>query len=103
VWRSSFERQEWGQSRTLEVNQRLTTNQSGELGAALLRLISVLEKTMTQKDRGDFDAVILSINARLSGIDLSPPIQEWIAKRLCDGAVEASIRVASQIKKAGQS
>jgi hypothetical protein len=80
------------------VDQLTTTNEFW----SLVRLIPVLGKPMTQKEHGDFDAVILSISARLSGIDLSAPIQEWIAQRLRDGAFKASIRVASRIGKASQ-
>jgi len=56
---------------------------------------------MTEKERGDFDAAILSINARRCGVDLSPEIEAWVSERLHGLAADAAIRVANRISRAG--
>jgi hypothetical protein len=55
---------------------------------------------MTENERGDFDAVILSVSARISGADLEPHIKAWVDERLADKAADALRRVDSRIRKA---
>jgi hypothetical protein len=54
---------------------------------------------MTEKERGAFDAMILSMNASLRGIALQPDIQAWVTKRLTEKAADASIRVTARIQR----